>query len=113
MQQMMPQNGKQSKHTIKPIPWLIRPKSLSKKNGDKLSAENKAKVEAAVSKLKDAIKNDNVDGMKSAMEEVNREMQAVSQELYSQAQPQGQPDPSAGAQQDAGEPQAEESRRQL
>ena len=78
-------------------------------NGDKLSAENKAKVEAAVSKLKDAIKNDNVDGMKSAMEEVNREMQAVSQELYSQAQPQGQPDPSAGAQQDAGEPQAEKA----
>ncbi|NCC50775.1 MAG: molecular chaperone DnaK [Spartobacteria bacterium] len=80
-------------------------------NGDKISAENKNKVEAAIGRLKEAIKADNVDEMKSAMEALNQQMQAVSTEMYSQAtanqqaqqqQSAGGPGPDAGAQQGAG-----------
>ena len=56
-----------------------------KEHGAKVSADKKSKAENAVSQLKDAIKSGDVSRMKSALESVNTEMQALSQELYSQA----------------------------
>ncbi|MDD4735158.1 MAG: molecular chaperone DnaK [Kiritimatiellae bacterium] len=55
-------------------------------NGEKISAENKAKVEAGVNRLKEAIKKESAEEMKSGMEELTKDMQAVSTEMYAQAQ---------------------------
>ncbi|TAN36747.1 MAG: molecular chaperone DnaK [Verrucomicrobia bacterium] len=71
-----------------------------KDNGDKISGDAKAKVEAALAKLRDALKGNDTDAMKSAMETVNTEMQAVSADLYAKArQAKGGPKagPEAGA----------------
>ncbi len=57
---------------------------LLKEHGSKVSADKKGAVESALGRLKDAIKSGGVDGMKSALESVNTEMQALSQELYAQ-----------------------------
>jgi molecular chaperone DnaK len=88
-------------------------------NGDKVSAENKSKVEAALEKLKDAIKNEDADAMNTGMEEVNKVMQAVSADLYAQSQQAQQEAPGAqqpgadqqpgGQQQEADDSQAKKS----
>ena len=62
-------------------------------NGDKLGDE-KANVEAAVQKLKDAHKSGDVTAIDTAMNELNQVMQAASAKMYSQA---GGAQPGAGA----------------
>ncbi len=59
-------------------------------NGDKVSAENKAKVEAGVNQLKEAIKKEDASAMKSGMEALTKDMQAISTEMYAHAQQQTQ-----------------------
>jgi len=91
-----------------------------KEHGDKIASDKKAKLETAVNELKEANKAGDVDKMKSALETVNSEMQAVSSEMYAQAkaqseaqqqagQPGAQPGPEAagGAQANPGQPGAE------
>ena len=71
-----------------------------KEFGDKLSADKKATVEAALAKLKEAHAAQNIDGIDSATAEVQSAFQAASEEMYSQANAAGaQPgaDASAGA----------------
>ncbi len=62
-------------------------------NGDKLGDE-KANVEAAVQKLKDAHKSGDVAAIDTAMNELNQVMQAASAKMYSQA---GGAQPGTGA----------------
>ena len=71
-----------------------------KEFGDKLSADKKAAVEAALAKLKEAHAAQNIDGIDAATAEVQSTFQAASEEMYSQANATGaQPgaDASAGA----------------
>ncbi len=71
-----------------------------KEFGDKLSADKKAAVEAALTKLKEAHAAQNIDGIDAATAEVQSAFQAASEEMYSQANAAGaQPgaDASAGA----------------
>ena len=71
-----------------------------KEFGDKLSADKKAAVEAALAKLKEAHATQNIDGIDAATAEVQSTFQAASEEMYSQANAAGaQPgaDASAGA----------------
>ena len=71
-----------------------------KEFGDKLSADKKAAVEAALAKLKEAHAAQNIDGIDAATAEVQSAFQAASEEMYSQANAAGaQPgaDASAGA----------------
>ena len=56
-----------------------------KEFGDKLSADNKAKVEAALTKLKEAHAAQNLEGIDAASEEVQAAFQAASSEMYAQA----------------------------
>ena len=56
-----------------------------KEFGDKLSADNKAKVEAALAKLKEAHAAQNIEGIDAASEEVQATFQAASSEMYAQA----------------------------
>jgi len=54
--------------------------------GEKVPEDQKVRAEDAVKKLKDAIKTDDVNTIKSAIEELTKEMHALSQILYQQAQ---------------------------
>ncbi len=57
--------------------------------GDKISAEEKASIEAAVEKLKEVNKGTDVEAIKAATEELQKAFYAVSEKLYQQANPQG------------------------
>ncbi|HKJ43000.1 MAG TPA: Hsp70 family protein, partial [Sunxiuqinia sp.] len=72
-----------------------------KEFGDKLPADKKQPIEAALNKLKEAHKAQDVAAIDAATEELNQVFQAASQEMYNaQAQAEGQPqgDASGGAQ---------------
>ena len=75
-----------------------------KEFGDKLPADKKGPIEAALSKLKDAHKAQDIAGIDAATEELNTVFQAASQEMYNaQQQQQGQAqNPEAGNQQQGG-----------
>ena len=70
-----------------------------KEFGDKLSADKKAAVEAALAKLKEAHSAQNIEGIDAASAEVQAAFQAASEEMYSHA---NAADPAAGAQPGAG-----------
>lgn len=61
-----------------------------KELGDKVSSEQKEKVEKAIEKTREAIKSDDATRIKAAIEELTKEMHAVSAILYQQAQSQQQ-----------------------
>ncbi|WP_456097095.1 molecular chaperone DnaK [Porphyromonas sp.] len=67
-----------------------------KEFGDKLSADKKAAVEAALAKLKEAHSAQNIEGIDAASAEVQAAFQAASEEMYSHANAAGA-DPAAGA----------------
>ena len=71
--------------------------------GDKIPAEKKAPIEAALTKLKEAHKVQDIAGIDTATEEVNTAFHAVSQEMYNAQQQAGgtQQGPEADFQQDA------------
>ncbi|MBP5364941.1 MAG: molecular chaperone DnaK [Bacteroidales bacterium] len=72
-----------------------------KEYGDKIPADKKAPIEAALNKLKEAHKNQDIAAIDAAMNEVNTAFQAASQEMYNaQAQAQ-QAQQQAGPQQQA------------
>ena len=72
--------------------------------GDKVSAEDKAPVEAALQTLKDKIAANDVEGMKTATEELQKAFYAVSEKMYQSVNPEGaQADPNAGAAPGGGE----------
>ncbi len=57
--------------------------------GDKISAEEKSSIEAAVEKLKEANKGSDLEAIKAASDELQKAFYAVSEKLYQQANPQG------------------------
>jgi len=59
--------------------------------GDKISADEKASIQTAVDKLKELNKGTDVAAIKAATEEVQQAFYKVSEKLYQQANPQGQP----------------------
>lgn len=73
-----------------------------KEFGDKLSADKKAAVEAALAKLKEAHSAQNLEGIDAASAEVQAAFQAASEEMYSHANAAGAADSAAGAQPGAG-----------
>ncbi|MCB0695724.1 MAG: molecular chaperone DnaK [Chitinophagaceae bacterium] len=70
-----------------------------KEYGDKLPADQKSTIEAAVAKLKEAHKAEDMDNIDKAMEELNNAWQAASQHMYNDqgAGQQGQPQPEGNA----------------
>ena len=58
-------------------------------NGDKLPANIKSTVEAGLAKLKEAIKTDDTEQIKSAMAAMEKDMHAFAEELYKNANPNG------------------------
>ena len=72
--------------------------------GDKVSESDKAPVLAAIEKLKEAQKGTDDAAIKAATDEVQKAFYAVSEKLYQNAAPQGDPNatPGAGAQPNGG-----------
>ena len=64
---------------------------------DKLSAEAKSEVEAAIAKLKKDIENDDTEAMKASMKALEEKLMRYGQEIYQRAQASG----AAGGAQDA------------
>ncbi|MBN2683234.1 MAG: molecular chaperone DnaK [Bacteroidales bacterium] len=68
-----------------------------KEFGDKIPADKKGPIENALTKLKEAHKSENLEGIDSAMNELNTVFQAASQEMYNagsqQQDPTAQQDP--------------------
>ena len=67
--------------------------------GDKISASEKAEIQAAVDNLKEVNKGTDVAAIKAATEAVQQAFYKVSEKLYQQANPQGAAgcDPNCGA----------------
>ncbi len=75
--------------------------------GDKVSDASKAKVTEAVDKVKEALKGDNVDAIKSANDNLTQVWHQVASELYQQASAEGAPQSPPG-----GEPGGTEGQKQ-
>lgn len=75
-----------------------------KEFGDKVSADKKAPIEAALAKLKAAHESKNIADVDAATEELNQAWTAASEEMYkAQAEAGAQPGADAGAQQTSNE----------
>jgi len=72
--------------------------------GDKLPADKKPPIEAALAKLKEAHKAQDIAGIDAATEELNKVFQAASEEMYNQSNNAG--GAQAGPQDNAGQEQA-------
>ena len=64
---------------------------LLKDSGDKIADSDKTDLNAKVSALRSAMSSDNAEDMKAKTEELQKAMYAVSEKLYKNAAPQGQP----------------------
>ena len=63
---------------------------------DKIDANDKSTLDAALNKLKDALKGTDVEAIKTATEELSKAFYPISEKLYGQAGAQGQPGPDMG-----------------
>lgn len=64
--------------------------------GDKMPPDKKAEIETALGKLKEAHKAQDIAGIDSAMEELNKVAQAMSEQMYNQQQQQPNAGPTTG-----------------
>ena len=78
---------------------IFTTENFLKDNGDKLPADQKPAIEAALQQLKDAHKAADIAAIDSAISNLNNVMQAASAQMYQGAG--AQADPNAGAQQQA------------
>jgi molecular chaperone DnaK len=65
---------------------VYRSEKMLKDSGDKISAGDKSKIEAAMNGVKEALKGTDTAAIKGASEKLNEAWQAASAELYKQAQ---------------------------
>ncbi|MDB6023858.1 MAG: dnaK [Verrucomicrobiales bacterium] len=82
---------------------VYRTEKLLKESGDKLTADNKGKIEGALNEVKEALKGNDAAAIKTASEKLNTVWQEASAELYKAASEKakaGQAGPQPGA--DAG-----------
>jgi molecular chaperone DnaK len=86
---------------------VYQTEKLLKEQGGKVAAEKKRPVEDAIGAVKSALKGEDVEAIKSAMEQLNAAVQAVSADLYAQAKAsrpgQAEGGDGAGAQKKEGE----------
>jgi molecular chaperone DnaK len=64
---------------------VYRTERLLKDNQEKMSGDNRSKVESALNEVKEALKGSDVAAMKTASEKLNEAWQAASAELYKAA----------------------------
>ena len=66
---------------------------LVNENGDKLAEEDKTALNTKAQAVKDACQKNDADLIKTAKEDLEKTLMTVSQKLYQQAAPNGQPEP--------------------
>ena len=93
---------------------VYRSEKMLKESADKISGDDKSKIETAINEVKEAIKGGDASAIRTASEKLNETWQAVSAELYKAAsekaranRPPGEPGagtggPGAGASEDQG-----------
>ena len=94
---------------------VYRSEKMLKDNGDKISGDDKAKIEKAAADVKEALKGSDSAAIKSAAEKLNEAWQAVSAELYkaAAAKAQAEKQQSAGGQPqpEGGEPKSDDKKK--
>jgi molecular chaperone DnaK len=93
---------------------VYRSEKMLKDNGDKISGDDKAKIEKAAADVKEALKGSDTAAIKSAAEKLNEAWQAVSTELYKAAAAKAQAEKGqAGAQPqpEGGEPKPDDKKK--
>ena len=75
---------------------VYQTETLISENGDKFSADDKTALETKTAALKEALKGDNLDAIKTAQEDLQNKFYEVSQKMYQAAQAAGA-DPTQGA----------------
>jgi molecular chaperone DnaK len=86
---------------------VYRTEKLIKDNADKISADDKGKLEAAVSAVKEALKGTDAAAIKTANEKLNEIAQTVGTELYKAAAAKAQAEKAQSAGPSGGQPQGE------
>jgi molecular chaperone DnaK len=85
---------------------VYRSEKMLKDNADKISSDDKSKIEKAVNEVKEALKGSDVSAIKSASEKLNEAWQTVSATLYKAASERAKagktPEGSATSQSEAG-----------
>ena len=82
---------------------IFQTENQLKELGDKIPADKKAPIEAALEKLKEAHKSQDLAAIDAAMNELNTAFQAASAEMYAQTGGQAGPQPGADAGQQGGQ----------
>ncbi len=88
---------------------VYRSEKMLKDNADKISADDKTKIESAVTEVKEALKGTDVSAVKAASEKLNEAWQAVSAELYKAATEKAKADKTASGEAHAAEPEEKEA----
>ncbi len=70
---------------------VFQAEKLLKEMGDKVSDDEKGKIEAAMERVREALKGEDIDEVKNAHENLSAALSEMSQRLYQQAGPQGEP----------------------
>ena len=86
---------------------VYRSEKMLKDTGDKMTGDDKAKIEKAVAEVKEALKGSDAGAIKSASEKLNEAWQAASAELYKAAAAKAQAEKAQGAGPSGGEPKGE------
>jgi len=91
---------------------VYRTEKLVKDNADKISADDKTKLETAVAAAKEALKGSDTAAIKSAGEKLNEASQSVGAELYKSAAAKAQAEKgqAAGGQPSGEAPKSEEKK---
>ncbi|MFZ0828823.1 MAG: molecular chaperone DnaK [Verrucomicrobiia bacterium] len=91
---------------------VYRSEKMLKDNADKISGDDKAKIEKAVTEVKEALKGTDAAAIKSAAEKLNEAWQAVSAELYKAAAAKAQAEKGqAQPQPEGGEPKSDDKKK--
>ena len=91
---------------------VYRTEKLVKDNADKISADDKTKLETAIAAAKEALKGSDTAAIKAAGEKLNEAAQAIGAELYKAAAAKAQADKAQAGGQPGGEaPKSEEKKK--
>jgi len=85
---------------------VYRTEKMLRENAEKISGDNKARIDAAMNEVKEASKGSDIAAIKSASEKLNQAWQSVSADLYKAASEKaqaGRPPGGAEPREDAGE----------
>lgn len=77
--------------------------------GDKVTNEERTKVEAAIADVENANKGGNVDEIKKKLDDLYKAMEPISQKIYQQQQQQGGPQPGFGGPEGGAQQQQQQS----